>query len=189
MSIIAWIVLGLIAGWLAGMFMKGGGYGIVGDIVLGILGAILGGWLTGLLLGRDMMGAARAAAGTLLLAGITYYAWATPEFNHNVASLPFWAGFAFVILFTICAVVAPVFKKTRVLGFGLLWFLIALLPTSLLPLAEVMNDHRTFLPYVGLVIAVAATAMVLSRTRGGPGEPPAEGGTRIVEPIRPASNL
>jgi uncharacterized membrane protein YeaQ/YmgE (transglycosylase-associated protein family) len=55
MSIIAWIVLGLIAGWLAGMFMKGGGYGIVGDIVLGILGAIVGGWLTGLLLGRDMM--------------------------------------------------------------------------------------------------------------------------------------
>jgi uncharacterized membrane protein YeaQ/YmgE (transglycosylase-associated protein family) len=55
MSIIAWIVLGLIAGWLAGMFMRGGGYGIVGDIILGILGAIVGGWLTGLLLGRDMM--------------------------------------------------------------------------------------------------------------------------------------
>ena len=55
MSIIAWIVLGLIAGWAAGMLMRGGGYGIVGDIVLGILGAIVGGWLTGLLLGRDMM--------------------------------------------------------------------------------------------------------------------------------------
>ncbi len=55
MSIIAWIVLGLIAGWLAGMFMRGGGYGIVGDIILGILGAIIGGWLTGLLLGRDMV--------------------------------------------------------------------------------------------------------------------------------------
>jgi uncharacterized membrane protein YeaQ/YmgE (transglycosylase-associated protein family) len=55
MSIIAWIVLGLIAGWLAGQFMRGGGYGIVGDIVLGILGAIVGGWLTGLLLGRDMV--------------------------------------------------------------------------------------------------------------------------------------
>ncbi|MGI9148805.1 MAG: GlsB/YeaQ/YmgE family stress response membrane protein [Chloroflexota bacterium] len=55
MSILAWIVLGLIAGLIAGMLMKGGGYGIVGDIVLGILGAIVGGWLTGLLLGRDMM--------------------------------------------------------------------------------------------------------------------------------------
>lgn len=55
MSIIAWIVLGLIAGWLAGMIMKGSGYGIVGDMILGILGAIVGGWLTGILLGRDMI--------------------------------------------------------------------------------------------------------------------------------------
>lgn len=55
MSIIAWIVLGLIAGWLAGQVMRGGGYGIIGDIVLGILGAIIGGWLTGVLLGRDMI--------------------------------------------------------------------------------------------------------------------------------------
>jgi uncharacterized membrane protein YeaQ/YmgE (transglycosylase-associated protein family) len=55
MSIIAWIVLGLIAGWLAGQVMKGGGYGLIGDIVLGIIGAIVGGFLTGLLLGRDMV--------------------------------------------------------------------------------------------------------------------------------------
>jgi len=55
MSIIGWIVLGLIAGWLAGQFMRGGGYGIIGDIVLGILGAIVGGWLTGVLLGRDIV--------------------------------------------------------------------------------------------------------------------------------------
>ena len=76
-----------------------------------------------------------------------------------------WAGFALVILFTVCAVVAAVFKKTRVIGFGLLWFLIALLPTSLLPLAEVMNDHRTFLPYVGLVIAVAGAMSLLINRR------------------------
>jgi len=55
MSIIAWIVLGLIAGWLAGMIMRGGGYGIVGDIVLGVLGAIIGGWITGALLGADLV--------------------------------------------------------------------------------------------------------------------------------------
>jgi uncharacterized membrane protein YeaQ/YmgE (transglycosylase-associated protein family) len=55
MSIIGWIVLGLIAGWLAGQVMRGGGYGIVGDIVLGILGALVGGWLTSALLGRDMV--------------------------------------------------------------------------------------------------------------------------------------
>ena len=52
---IAWIVLGLIAGWLAGTLMRGSGYGIVGDIVLGILGAIVGGWLTGLVLGGDLV--------------------------------------------------------------------------------------------------------------------------------------
>src|SRR5579859_5164613 len=55
MSIIAWIVLGLIAGWLAGQVMKGGGYGVIGDIVLGIIGAVVGGFLTGVLLGRDMV--------------------------------------------------------------------------------------------------------------------------------------
>jgi 4-amino-4-deoxy-L-arabinose transferase-like glycosyltransferase len=44
------------------------------------------------LLGRDMAGPARAAAGTLLLTGVAYFAWPTPEFNHNVAEMPFWAG-------------------------------------------------------------------------------------------------
>jgi tetratricopeptide (TPR) repeat protein len=56
-------------------------------------------------------------------------------------------------------------NKTRVIGFGLLWFLIALLPTSLFPLAEVMNDHRTFLPYIGLVIALAGLISLLLQAR------------------------
>jgi uncharacterized membrane protein YeaQ/YmgE (transglycosylase-associated protein family) len=43
------IVVGLIAGWLAGQVMKGGGYGVIMDIVLGILGGIVGSWLFGLL--------------------------------------------------------------------------------------------------------------------------------------------
>jgi uncharacterized membrane protein YeaQ/YmgE (transglycosylase-associated protein family) len=55
MGILAWIVLGLIAGWLAGQVMKGGGYGLIGDLVLGIVGAIIGGFLTGVVLGRDMV--------------------------------------------------------------------------------------------------------------------------------------
>jgi len=46
---IYWIVVGLIAGWLAGKVMKGGGYGVLMDIVLGILGGILGGWVFGML--------------------------------------------------------------------------------------------------------------------------------------------
>jgi uncharacterized membrane protein YeaQ/YmgE (transglycosylase-associated protein family) len=56
MSILAWIVLGLVAGWLAGQFMKGGGYGLVGDLVLGIIGAIVGGFLSSTLLGVDVTG-------------------------------------------------------------------------------------------------------------------------------------
>jgi len=56
MGIIAWIVLGLIAGWLAGQVMKGGGYGLVGDIVLGIVGALVGGFLASTLLGLDVNG-------------------------------------------------------------------------------------------------------------------------------------
>jgi uncharacterized membrane protein YeaQ/YmgE (transglycosylase-associated protein family) len=43
------IVVGLIAGWLAGQVMKGGGYGVVMDIVLGLLGGIIGGWVLGAL--------------------------------------------------------------------------------------------------------------------------------------------
>jgi uncharacterized membrane protein YeaQ/YmgE (transglycosylase-associated protein family) len=49
MGILAWIVVGLIAGWLAGVVMKGSGYGVVGDIILGIIGAVLGGFLAGAL--------------------------------------------------------------------------------------------------------------------------------------------
>lgn len=46
-GIIAWLIVGLIAGFLAGKVMKGSGYGIVGDIVVGLVGAFLGGMLFG----------------------------------------------------------------------------------------------------------------------------------------------
>ncbi len=45
MDFIWFIVVGLIAGWLAGLLMKGGGFGLVGDIVVGVLGALLGGFV------------------------------------------------------------------------------------------------------------------------------------------------
>jgi uncharacterized membrane protein YeaQ/YmgE (transglycosylase-associated protein family) len=48
-GLIWWIVVGLIAGWAAGKIMKGGGYGAAMDIVLGIVGAVVGGWLLGAL--------------------------------------------------------------------------------------------------------------------------------------------
>jgi uncharacterized membrane protein YeaQ/YmgE (transglycosylase-associated protein family) len=47
MNFLLWIVVGLIAGWLAGQVMKGGGYGVLVEIILGILGGFLGGWLFG----------------------------------------------------------------------------------------------------------------------------------------------
>ena len=58
MGILSWIVVGLIAGWLAGMVMRGGGYGLIGDIVVGVIGGLLGGWIaTSLLhLGTEVNG-------------------------------------------------------------------------------------------------------------------------------------
>jgi uncharacterized membrane protein YeaQ/YmgE (transglycosylase-associated protein family) len=40
-----WMLVGLLAGWLAGFVMKGGGYGLAGDIVLGLVGSLLGSWI------------------------------------------------------------------------------------------------------------------------------------------------
>ena len=47
---VLWFVLiGLIAGWLAGLIMKGRGFGLIGDILVGVIGAVFGGWLFGVL--------------------------------------------------------------------------------------------------------------------------------------------
>ena len=48
-GILAWIIVGLIAGFLASVVMRGGGYGIVGDLIVGIVGAFIGGLLVNLL--------------------------------------------------------------------------------------------------------------------------------------------
>jgi uncharacterized membrane protein YeaQ/YmgE (transglycosylase-associated protein family) len=48
-GLLMWLIVGLIAGFLASRVMRGGGYGLIGDIVVGIVGAFLGGWLAGLL--------------------------------------------------------------------------------------------------------------------------------------------
>lgn len=49
LDIIIFLVIGAVAGWLAGLIMKGGGFGLVGDIVVGIIGSVIGGWLFSLL--------------------------------------------------------------------------------------------------------------------------------------------
>ncbi|APA87301.1 GlsB/YeaQ/YmgE family stress response membrane protein [Paraburkholderia sprentiae WSM5005] len=48
-GIIAWIIIGAIAGWLAGVLVRGGGFGLIVDIIVGIVGAFIGGWLAGVL--------------------------------------------------------------------------------------------------------------------------------------------
>ena len=44
-SLIAWIIIGLIAGWLAGKLARGRGFGCIGNILIGLVGAVLGGWI------------------------------------------------------------------------------------------------------------------------------------------------
>ncbi|MFN0073325.1 MAG: GlsB/YeaQ/YmgE family stress response membrane protein [Chloroflexota bacterium] len=56
MSIIVWLIVGLIAGWLAGMVMGGRGFGVLGNIVVGIVGAMIGGFLASTFLGLDVTG-------------------------------------------------------------------------------------------------------------------------------------
>jgi len=48
-SLIWFLLIGLIAGWLAGKVMRGGGFGIIGDMIVGVIGALIGGWLFGVL--------------------------------------------------------------------------------------------------------------------------------------------
>ena len=69
------ILVGLIAGWLAGMVMKGGGYGIVVDIVLGLVGGVIGGWLfsaMGIFPGAGMVGSVIVAfVGAVILVALS----------------------------------------------------------------------------------------------------------------------
>jgi uncharacterized membrane protein YeaQ/YmgE (transglycosylase-associated protein family) len=60
MEFIWFIIVGLVAGWLAGVIVKGGGFGVIGDIVVGIVGALIGGWLfssMGVSAGGGLLGA------------------------------------------------------------------------------------------------------------------------------------
>ena len=58
------ILIGAVAGWLAGLIMRGGGFGLLGNIVVGILGAVIGGWLAGVL----GLSPSTGLVGTLLVA-------------------------------------------------------------------------------------------------------------------------
>jgi uncharacterized membrane protein YeaQ/YmgE (transglycosylase-associated protein family) len=45
MNLLWFLIVGIVAGWLAGVLVKGGGFGLIGDLVVGAVGALLGGWL------------------------------------------------------------------------------------------------------------------------------------------------
>ena len=64
-AIVIWLIIGAVAGWLAGQVMSGGGFGLVGDIVVGIVGAFVAGWLfpqLGISIGGGLVGSIIAAA-------------------------------------------------------------------------------------------------------------------------------
>jgi uncharacterized membrane protein YeaQ/YmgE (transglycosylase-associated protein family) len=64
-SVITWLVVGIVAGWLAGLVMKGSGYGVVGDLIIGLIGAFVGGFLFSL-----VGGAYGGLLGSILIAFI-----------------------------------------------------------------------------------------------------------------------
>lgn len=71
-------------------------------------------------------------------------------------------GLLFIFAMLLLAWYCSKKQKTKPVTFGILWFFITLAPTSsIFPFAEVLNDHRVFLPYIGLVMAVASGAGIL----------------------------
>lgn len=77
------------------------------------------------------------------------------EVFKSIADPRFWLGIAFVLGMVAIAIYTSTKQILRPISFGIAWFFLALIPTSsIIPLAEVMNDHRMFFPFVGLVLSV-----------------------------------
>ncbi len=72
-GILAWLIVGLVAGFLAGQVMKGGGYGVIGDIIMGIIGAFVGGLVFSFLLPGSEVGLIGSIV-VGLLGGVFYIA-------------------------------------------------------------------------------------------------------------------
>jgi tetratricopeptide (TPR) repeat protein len=73
-------------------------------------------------------------------------------------------GFLFVAVLIALAYMTARRAALRPISFGLVWFMVASLPTSLYPLSEIENDHRMFFPFVGLVLAVTYAAALAIET-------------------------
>jgi tetratricopeptide (TPR) repeat protein len=74
------------------------------------------------------------------------------------------AGFLFVLALAAVAFYTAQRREMRPIAFGLVWFLLALLPAALTPSTEVVSDYRMFFPFVGLTLAVAGTLKLLARS-------------------------
>jgi tetratricopeptide (TPR) repeat protein len=79
----------------------------------------------------------------------------------SIWSIEVLAGFAFVTALAAVAIWCSRDLRFKPVAFGLFWFLITLAPTAIMPLAELENDHRMFLPFIGLSIAVSTAAMLV----------------------------
>lgn len=74
-GLLGWIVIGLLAGWLAGKIARGQGYGCITDIILGLVGSVLGGWLfmkLGIFGGGFLYSLAAATLGAVILVSIVH---------------------------------------------------------------------------------------------------------------------
>jgi uncharacterized membrane protein YeaQ/YmgE (transglycosylase-associated protein family) len=74
-GVIAWLLLGLLAGWLAGKLARGRGFGCIGDIVLGLIGSIVGGWVftkLGIFGGGFLFSLAAATLGAVIFVAIAH---------------------------------------------------------------------------------------------------------------------
>jgi uncharacterized membrane protein YeaQ/YmgE (transglycosylase-associated protein family) len=74
-GLIGWIIIGLIAGWLAGKIARGEGYGCVTDVILGLVGSLLGGWIfvkLGIFGGGFLYSLAAATLGAIILVSIVH---------------------------------------------------------------------------------------------------------------------
>jgi tetratricopeptide (TPR) repeat protein len=72
----------------------------------------------------------------------------------GIGDIRFIIGCVFILLMLILAWYTSIKKILRPISFGICWFFLALIPTSVIPLAEVLNDHRVFFPFIGLIMSV-----------------------------------
>jgi len=74
----------------------------------------------------------------------------------SIWDIRFFAGCAFILVMFVIAVYTSKKARFRPVSFGIIWFFLALIPTSsIIPLGEVLNDHRMYFPFIGLVMSVS----------------------------------